>query len=432
MRILVIGNGGREHALVWKCKQSPKVKEIFCAPGNGGIEELATCVNINPTDHDELLQFAQQMEIDLTIVGPEAPLVEGIVDLFESQQMPIFGPRKKGAMIEGSKHFAKELMKKYQIPTADYQTFTDTEKAKAFVRQKGAPIVIKADGLAAGKGVVVAQSVAEAEEAIDKAMAERIFGEAGAKVVIEEFLEGQEISLMAFVDQYTFQPMVVSQDHKPVFDRDQGPNTGGMGAYSPVPQIPDEVIQQAIDQILAPITKAFRAENILYRGVLYAGLMVTKEGPKVVEFNARFGDPEAQVVLPRLKTDLVEILLSVVQDRLQEQTIEWSDKAAVCVVMTANGYPYTYQTGDVITGIPEPSDELVVFHAGTKKFEQQLRTNGGRVLGVTALGQNLLEARDRAYNGVKQISFSGSHVRTDIAAKALRLPTQRQRNSGEH
>lgn len=429
MRILVIGNGGREHALVWKCKQSPKVKEIFCAPGNGGIEELATCVNINPTDQDELLQFAKQMEIDLTIVGPEAPLVEGIVDLFESHELPIFGPRKQAAMIEGSKHFAKKLMKKYGIPTADYQTFTDAKEAKAYVQQKGAPIVIKADGLAAGKGVVVAQTVEEAEEAIDKAMEERVFGEAGAKVVIEEFLEGQEISLMAFVDQHTLKPMVVSQDHKPVFDRDQGPNTGGMGAYSPVPQIPSEVVQQAIDQILLPITKAFREENILYRGVLYAGLMVTSEGPKVVEFNARFGDPETQVVLPRLKSDLVDILLAVVRDQLEEQTIEWSDEAAVCVVMSANGYPYTYQTGDVITGIPEPSEKQIVFHAGTKKFEEQLRTNGGRVLGVTALGQNLLEARDRAYHVVKQISFSGSHYRTDIAAKALRLPTESKRST---
>lgn len=424
MRILVIGNGGREHALIWKCKQSPKVEEIYCAPGNGGIEELATCININPTDRNELLQFAKQMEIDLTIVGPEAPLVEGIVDLFEQHQLPIFGPRKKAAMIEGSKHFAKELMKKYQIPTADFQTFSDAKEAKDYVREKGVPIVIKADGLAAGKGVVVAHTLEEAEKAIDQAMEDRVFGEAGSKVVIEEFMEGQEISLMAFVDKHTFKPMVVSQDHKPVFDRDQGPNTGGMGAYSPVPQVPKTVVQQAIDEILFPITQAFEKENILYRGVLYAGLMITKQGPKVVEFNARFGDPETQVVLPRLKTDLVEILLSVVEDRLQEQEIEWSDEAAVCVVMTANGYPYTYQTGDAITGIPEPNSHQMVFHAGTKRFGQQLRTDGGRVLGVTALGQNLMEARDQAYQGVKQISFDGSHYRTDIAAKALRLPTK--------
>lgn len=424
MRILVIGNGGREHALIWKCKQSPKVTEIFCAPGNGGIEELATCVNINPTDLDELVQFAKQMEIDLTIVGPEAPLVKGIVDRFEEHQLPIFGPRKEGAMIEGSKHFAKELMKKYQIPTADFASFTHAEEAKAYVRQKGAPIVIKADGLAAGKGVVVAHTLEKAEEAIDQAMEERVFGEAGSKVVIEEFLEGQEISLMAFVDRHTFQPMVISQDHKPVFDRDQGPNTGGMGAYSPVPQIPEEIVQEAINRILAPITNAFREEKICYRGVLYAGLMVTNEGPKVIEFNARFGDPETQVVLPRLKTDLVDLLLAVVEDRLKEQTIEWSEEAAVCVVMSANGYPYSYQTGDEITGIPEPSSKQIVFHAGTKKFGDQLRTNGGRVLGVTALGKNLMEARDRAYQGVKQISFSGSHYRTDIAAKALQLPTK--------
>lgn len=419
MRVLVIGNGGREHALVWKCKQSPKVTEIFCAPGNGGIEEIATCVNINPTDQEELLQFAKQMDIDLTIVGPEAPLTEGIVDLFEEHQLSIFGPGKKGAMIEGSKHFAKELMKKYQIPTADFQTFSDSEEAIAYVREKGAPIVIKADGLAAGKGVVVAHTVEEAEEAIYQAMEERVFGEAGSRIVIEEFLEGQEISLMAFVDHHSFQPMVISQDHKPVFDGDQGPNTGGMGAYSPVPQIPDSVVQEAIDRILNPVIQAFQKEQIRYRGVLYAGLMITKQGPKVIEFNARFGDPETQVILPRLETDMIDIIQAVLENRLQEQEIHWKNEAAVCVVLTAEGYPRDYRTGDPITGIPEPTSDQIVFHAGTKKFEQQIRTNGGRVLGVTALGQNLVEARDRAYQCVKQISFSGSHYRTDIAAKAL-------------
>lgn len=421
MRVLVIGNGGREHALVWKCKQSPKVTEVFCAPGNGGIEEIATCVNINPTDQDELLQFAKQMEIDLTIVGPEAPLTKGIVDLFEKHQLPIFGPSKKGAMIEGSKHFAKELMEKYQIPTADFQTFTRSEEAKAYVRKKGAPIVIKADGLAAGKGVVVAHTVEEAEEAIHKVMEEKVFGEAGSRLVIEEFLEGQEVSLMAFVDHHSFKPMVISQDHKPVFDDDQGANTGGMGAYSPVPQISDSIVQEAIDQILVPITHAFRKERIRYRGVLYAGLMITKQGPKVIEFNARFGDPETQVVLPRLETDLMDIFLAVMEDRLQEQEVNWKDEAAVCVVMTADGYPQDYQTGDQITGLPEPTSHQIVFHAGTKKFDQQMITNGGRVLGVTALGQNLKEARDKAYKYVKQISFSGSHYRTDIASRAMRV-----------
>lgn len=421
LRILVIGNGGREHTLVWKCKQSPKVTEIFCAPGNGGMEEIATCININPTDHDELLQFAKQMEIDLTVVGPEAPLVEGIVDLFEEHDLPIFGPRKEGAMIEGSKDFAKQLMKKYGIPTADARTFIDKEEAIAYVREQGAPIVVKADGLAAGKGVVVARTVEEAETAINQAMEEKVFGEAGVKLVIEEFLEGQEISLMAFVDRYSFQPMVVSQDHKPIFDGDQGPNTGGMGAYSPVPQIPESVVQRAIDEILVPITDAFRKEGIIYRGVLYAGLMITKQGPKVIEFNARFGDPETQVVLPRLETDLVDILLAVTQDRLKEQEIKWKDEAAVCVVMTAGGYPLSYQTGDPITGLPESTSNPVVFHAGTKKFDQQLVTNGGRVLGVTALSPNLKQARDLAYQYVEQISFSNVHYRTDIAAKALRL-----------
>lgn len=419
MRILVIGSGGREHALVWKCKQSPKVTEIFCAPGNGGIEEIATCVNINPTDIDELLQFAKQMEIDLTIVGPEAPLIEGIVDLFTEHGLPIFGPSKQGAMIEGSKKVAKQLMQKYDIPTASYQVFTDPVKAKEYVRKQGAPIVIKADGLAAGKGVIVAQTLQEAEDAISQIMEEKVFGVAGAEVVIEEFLTGQEISLMAFVDHHTCKPMVISQDHKPVFDDDQGPNTGGMGAYSPVPQIADSIVNRAIEEILLPITEAFRQEKISYRGVLYAGLMITEQGPKVIEFNARFGDPETQVVLTRLQTDLIEIMQSVVEDRLQEQDIHWSDEAAVCVVMTAGGYPSHYRTGDKIVGLSEPSASQVVFHAGTKIFDGQVVTNGGRVLGVTGIGRKLEEAKELAYKQVKQISFADVHYRTDIADKGL-------------
>lgn len=420
LRILVIGNGGREHTLVWKCKQSPKVSEVFCAPGNGGIEEIATCVNINPTDQEELLQFAKQMEIDLTIVGPEAPLTDGIVDLFMEHGLKIFGPSKQGAWIEGSKRFAKELMKKYQIPTARFQAFTDPEEAKAYVVEQGAPIVIKADGLAAGKGVVVARTLSEALDAISQVMEARVFGTAGAEIVIEECLEGQEVSLMAFVDQHSFTPMVISQDHKQAFDDDQGPNTGGMGAYSPVPQIPDAIVQQAIDEILAPMTEAFKQEGISYRGVLYAGLMITDQGPKVIEFNARFGDPETQVVLPRLQTDLVEVLLAVMEDRLQTLEITWSEESAVCVVMTAEGYPNQYQTGERITGISEPTATQVVFHAGTKQFDGHVVTNGGRVLGVTAWGEDIEKAREASYQLVQQISFSGAHYRRDIGNKGIR------------
>lgn len=419
MRVLVIGNGGREHTLVWKCKQSPQVSEVFCAPGNGGIEQIATCVNIGVNDQEELLQFAKQMEIDLTIVGPEAPLTDGIVDLFSANGLAIFGPSKQGAMLEGSKSFAKELMQKYQIPTAAFQTFTDPAAAKAYVTAQGAPIVIKANGLAAGKGVIVAQTLTEALDAITQIMEDQTFGEAGAEVVIEEYLTGQEISLMAFVDQHTFVPMVVSQDHKPAYDGDQGPNTGGMGAYSPVPQISDEMVQRAIDEIIAPMTEALNAEGIDYRGVLYAGLMITDEGPKVIEFNARFGDPETQVVLPRLQTDLIDVMVAVVQDRLQTLELAWSEEAAVCVVMAAGGYPNQYNTGEKITGLPEPKATEVVFHAGTKEFDGQIVTSGGRVLGVTALGADLTEARAKAYDLVEQISFAGVHYRTDIANKAL-------------
>lgn len=420
MRVLVIGNGGREHALVWKLAQSEKVSEIFCAPGNGGIESVARCIPLSVTDLEGLVQFAKETKIDLTVVGPEVPLLEGIVDRFEAEGLKIFGPRKNAARIEGSKRFAKELMQKYGIPTASFRSFTDAGEAKAYVREKGAPIVIKADGLAAGKGVVVARTVHEAEQAVSEAMEKKVFGDAGKEVVIEEFLSGQEISLMAFVDGQTIKPMVVAQDHKPVYDGDEGPNTGGMGTYSPVPQIPQTIVDQAIETILLPIAEAFKNEGIEYKGVLYAGLMVTDEGPKVIEFNARFGDPETQVVLPRLKTDLSDILLAVVEGRLDEQSIEWKEDAAVCVVMAAGGYPGSYEKGNPIFGLPQESDEQVVFHAGTKKADGQIVTAGGRVLGVTALGQDIAEAREKAYQLVRQISFKDAHYRTDIAAKALK------------
>jgi phosphoribosylamine--glycine ligase len=420
MRVLVVGNGGREHTLVWKLAKSEKVSQVYCAPGNGGITSIATCVPLSVTDIDGLIHFAKENKIELTVVGPEVPLLEGIVGRFEAEGLAIFGPRQAAARIEGSKRFAKELMQKYNIPTAAFRSFTDATEAKAYIREQGAPIVIKADGLAAGKGVVVAQNLEEAEQAIVEAMEQKVFGDAGNQIVIEEFLTGQEISLMAFMDGKTMKPMVVAQDHKPAYDDDKGPNTGGMGTYSPVPQIPQSVVDQAIQTILQPMLEAFKQEGIEYKGVLYAGLMVTPTGPKVIEFNARFGDPETQVVLPRMKTDLIDVLLAVVEGRLAEQEIEWKDEAAVCVVMAAGGYPGSYEKGHVITGIPEETAHQVVFHAGTKEENGQIVTAGGRVLGVTALGKDLGEAREHAYEMVKQIHFKDVHYRTDIAAKALK------------
>jgi phosphoribosylamine---glycine ligase len=421
MQILVIGSGGREHALVWKLAQSKQVSQIYCAPGNGGIASLATCVPLSVTDIEGLIHFAKEHQIDLTVVGPEVPLLAGVVDRFAAAGLRIFGPCQAAARIEGSKRFAKELMQTYHIPTARFRSFTDVAAAKAYVQGQAVPIVIKADGLAAGKGVVVAQTVAEAEQAIVEMMEEKVFGDAGREVVIEEFLTGQEISLMAFVDGKTIKPMVVAQDHKPAYDGDKGPNTGGMGAYSPVPQIPQRRIEQAIETILQPMLEAFTQEGIAYKGVLYAGLMVTPTGPKVIEFNARFGDPETQVVLPRLKTDLLDVLLAVVEGRLAEQEIEWEEAAAVCVVMAAGGYPGPYEQGHLIAGLPVDTKKQVVFHAGTKQENRQIITAGGRVLGVTALGQDLREAREQAYAVVKQIRFQDVHYRTDIAAKALQV-----------
>ncbi|MDN4594666.1 phosphoribosylamine--glycine ligase [Polycladomyces subterraneus] len=419
MRVLVIGSGGREHALVWKLAQSPLVKKVFCAPGNGGIAELAECVSIGVTDVERLLAFAKDQEIDLTVVGPEAALLAGVTDAFEAEGLAVFGPNRKAAEIEGSKSFAKDLMARYGIPTGNYRTFTTAEEAKQYVREQGAPIVVKADGLAAGKGVTVARTVEEAEVAIERVMNEKVFGEAGNRVVIEEFLSGQEMSLMAFVDGETVRPMVISQDHKPVFDGDQGPNTGGMGAYSPVPQIPSVVVDRAVAEILQPVAQAMVREGRLFRGVLYAGLMVTEAGPKVIEFNARFGDPETQVVLPRLDSDLAEIMLATVSGKLADIEIRWKEEAAVCVVMASEGYPGDYRKGVLIRSLPESRPDRIVFHAGTKKEDDQLVTAGGRVLAVTALGADVRAAQAAAYETVNQIDFDGAHYRRDIAAKAL-------------
>ena len=418
MRILVIGRGGREHAIVWSLRKSPKVTALFCAPGNGGIAELAECVPITEFQFAEIAEFVRQNAIDLVVVGPDDPLYEGIVDYLQEHGIRAYGPNRAAAEIEGSKVFMKHLLKKYEIPTAAYEAFEDYEAALAYLRKLGAPIVIKADGLAAGKGVIVASTLEEAEKALKEIMVEKQFGASGNRVVIEEFLQGQEMSLLAFVDGNVVKPMVPSQDHKPVFDGDKGPNTGGMGTYSPVPHIPQEIVQQALDTIVKPAAEAMVKEGRPFRGVLYAGLMITADGPKTIEFNARFGDPETQVILPRLKTDLLEIILATLEGRLADLAIEWSEEAAVCVILASGGYPSSYPKGLPIEGLDAASGALV-FHAGTALEDGRLVTSGGRVLGVTALGRDIADAREKAYAAADRISFEGKQNRTDIALKAL-------------
>ncbi|QKG83474.1 phosphoribosylamine--glycine ligase [Kroppenstedtia pulmonis] len=417
MRILVIGNGGREHALVWKLAQSPQVTEIFAAPGNGGMKGLASCVPCSATDVEGLLRLAEEKAIDLTVIGPEASLLAGVADAFEERGLAVFGPNRKAAQVEGSKRFAKELMQRYNIPTGSFQSFSDKGQALTYIRRHKAPMVIKADGLAAGKGVIVAHTTEEAENAVNTIL-DGSFGEAGKEILVEEYLMGQEISLMAFVDGEIVVPMVPAQDHKPVFDGDQGANTGGMGAYSPVPQIPDTVIQQAITDILQPMARGMVQEGLDYRGVLYAGLMITQEGPKVIEFNARFGDPETQVILPRMKTDLIEILTRVSQGDLAEVSIQWREEACVSVVMAVKGYPGAYQVGDPLTLPPDERDRIL-FHAGTRYHAGKWETAGGRVLGVTALGTDLQTARQKAYQTVEKVGFPQGHYRKDIGVKGL-------------
>lgn len=423
MRVLVIGRGGREHAIVWSLKKSEKVKEVYCAPGNAGIAQMAECVPIDEHNFEELAQFAIDHAVDLVVVGPEDPLFAGAVDYFESKQIPVFGPRKDAAIIEGSKVFTKDLMQKYNIPTAKYQAFDRYEDALAYLHEQGAPIVVKADGLAAGKGVTVALTMEQAEQALRDIMVDKVFGDAGAQVVLEEYLQGQEMSILAFVDGHVVRPMVPAQDHKPVYDGDQGPNTGGMGTYSPVPHIPQSVVDEAIRTILQPTADAMVSEGRPFRGILYAGLMITENGPKTIEFNCRFGDPETQVVLPRLKTDLIDIFFATINGRLQEMEIEWKDEAAVCIVLASGGYPGSYEKGIAISGLDEVQ-EAVVFHAGTSFDGENVVTNGGRVLGVTAVGRDLEDARRIAYADVERIQFEGRHYRTDIAEKAMKAMQQ--------
>ena len=420
MDILVIGAGGREHAIIWSLSKSEKVNTIYCAPGNAGISQIAQCVPIGVHEFEKLAEFAIQKEVGLVVVGPDDPLADGIVDVFEAKNIPVFGPRKNAAEIEGSKTFMKDLLRKYNIPTAAYEKFDNYEAALDYLRSRPVPIVIKADGLAAGKGVTVAFTREEAETALHSMMVEKTFGESGANVVIEEFLEGQEMSILAFVDGETVRCMPAAQDHKPVYDGDKGPNTGGMGTYSPLPHIDQAIIDKAIETIVIPTAKAMVSEGRPFRGVLFAGLMISPDGtPKTVEFNARFGDPETQVVLPRLKTDLLDIFLAAVKGTLADIDIQWSDEAAVCVILASGGYPASYPKGIVISGLEQAGDALV-FHAGTAKNDAgEYVTSGGRVLGVVGRGMSIEEARNNAYAAAKQITFEGKHQRSDIAAKAL-------------
>jgi len=422
MKVLVIGSGGREHTLVWKITQSPKVSQIYCAPGNAGISKLAQCVNIDADSIEKLVDFAKKEKIDLTVVGPELPLSQGIVNEFNQQGLRIFGPSKEATEIESSKVFSKFLLKKYNIPTANYEVFQNSEKALAYIQQQTFPLVIKADGLAAGKGVFIVENLVQARDALNTLMDEKQFGDAGRQVIIEEFLEGEEVSILAFCDGKTVIPMVSSQDHKKIFDNDQGPNTGGMGAYSPVPFYPDEFEKRVLEEILKPTVKGLQNEGKEYKGVLYAGLILTKEGPKVLEFNARFGDPENQVILPRLKTDLIDILNAVIDSTLHKINIQWEDNTAVCVVVASGGYPGKYQKGKVISGLErlEKMKNMIAFHAGTKFQDNQVITSGGRVLGITAWDETISKAKEKAYKGVKEIYFEDMHYRKDIAVKAIK------------
>lgn len=422
MNVLIVGKGGREHALAWKFAQSPKVNHVFVAPGNDGMTDVAQIVPIAESDQDELVAFAKKEKIDLTFVGPEQPLIDGLVDRFEAEGLTVFGPRKKAAIIEGSKRFAKELMVKYNIPTAAYETFTDVEKATAYIQEKGAPIVIKADGLAAGKGVTVAMTEAEAIESVHAMLEERQFGEASAQVVIEEFLDGEEFSLMAFVNGETVYPMVISQDHKRAYDGDQGPNTGGMGAYSPVPQIDDTIVDDAIETILKPAASAMMKEDRAFTGILYAGLILTNNGVKVIEFNARFGDPETQVVLPRLENDLVDVIMNLLNDEPVE--LRWSNENLTGVVVASKGYPGDYEKGSPMTGFERLDPSALVFHAGTKKVNETFVTDGGRVFLVVGTGETLQQSVDHVYDNLARLQCDGCFYRKDIAHRAITASRQ--------
>lgn len=419
MKVLVVGGGGREHTIVWKLAQSPKVSELYCAPGNGGISKLATCVGIKATDIDGIVDYSRANKMDLVVVAPDDPLAAGMVDKLNEAGIRAFGPVKAAAIIEGSKAFSKDLMKKYGIPTAGYSVFEDAASALKYLDTCNAPIVVKADGLALGKGVIIAGTIEEAKDAVNSMMNDKVFGNAGSRVVIEEFIEGPEVSILAFTDGSTIVPMVSSQDHKRAYDHDKGPNTGGMGTFSPSPLYDEKLADFCMKDIFIPTIEAMNSEGRKFKGVLYFGLMLTKDGPKVLEYNARFGDPETQVVLPRLKTDLLDIFEAIIDERLADVNIEWNKNAAVCVVAASGGYPGKYQTGLKISGLEEAeaNGSTIVFHAGTSFNEGRFYTAGGRVLGVTAVEETMDKAIDKAYAGIEKISFDGMHFRKDIGRK---------------
>lgn len=425
MKVLVIGSGGREHAMIWKLKQSPKVRELFCAPGNGGICQLATCVDIKIEDIQGLVKYAAGNKIDLTIVGPEIPLVLGIVDEFRKAGLRIFGPTASAARLEGSKVFSKEFMRRYNIPTADFQVFDNAKSALDFLKvlsPKDFPIVIKADGLAAGKGVVIAPSLSEAQETIIQILDKGIFKEAGKKIIIEEFIKGEELSILAISDGESFVMLDSSQDHKRAFDDDLGPNTGGMGAYSPVPLVTDQVFQKISESVITPTIQGMKKDGSPFKGVLYAGLMLTNQGIKVLEYNVRFGDPEAQAVIPRLKNDLVDVLLAACDGNLSGLKLGWVKQSCICVVMASGGYPGSYESGKEIYGLDliGNNSDTVVFHAGTKKMGRKYLTAGGRVLGVMSLGPSIEETIKKVYSNVEKITFEKCFYRRDIGFRALR------------
>jgi len=421
MKVLVIGSGGREHALVWKIAQSPRVEKIYCAPGNAGIGEIAELVDLAPNNLRGLRRFAEKEQIDLTVVGPELPLSLGVVDEFELYGLRIFGPNQKATQIEASKAFAKQLLRRCRIPTPYFGVFSDPEEAKTYIKEVGVPIVVKADGLAAGKGVLICPTANEAYQAVDEIMRGRLFGDAGERIVVEEFLEGEEASFMAFTDGQTVLPLASAQDYKRAFDGDRGPNTGGMGAYSPPPVITPALATRIMNKIMIPAVKGLRQQQIKYKGVLYAGLMVQGEEVKVLEFNARFGDPECQPLIVRLQSDLIEVMEAVIEERLEGVELLWDERATVCVVLAADGYPGSYEQGKKISGLGKLRHwkKGAVFHAGTAKSEGKLVTHGGRVLGVTAIGKNLNQAIDEAYRAVEKIKWQGMHYRKDIGRRAL-------------
>jgi phosphoribosylamine--glycine ligase len=421
MKVLVIGAGGREHALVWKIKQSPLVTKVYVAPGNAGMQTMAECVNINVDAFDDLLQLAIDQKIDLTVVGPEQPLARGIVDLFQSAGLKIFGPSKEAAQLEGSKVFAKKIMAENNVPTADFKVFDNVNEAKQFIIERDPPFVIKADGLAGGKGVLIASSCEEGVEVVNQMIKNRLFGDSGKLVVIEEFLAGEELSILLLTDGEAIVPLASSQDHKRAFDNVEGPNTGGMGAYSPCPLITDRELNDIIERTARPVIDGLRRQGILYRGLLYVGIMLTEKGPYVLEYNVRFGDPETEAVLPRLKSDIVPIMLEIAEGKLKTKELVWDSRACLSVIMASGGYPGTYQSGYKIDGLDKVTDpEVAVFHAGTAKGPSgEISTTGGRVLAVSGLGATLKEAHDRAYQAVSKIYFQGAFYRKDIGKRAF-------------